>query len=297
MCIMVVKYSGLNSLYIKVKKVLQNSNIPIMSCDLDTLLDELLDIKWMCKRDAFNSAMISALNNIETMQLDHMAADKLRVCTMTIHITSSLSAIDIQEVKHLLITSDISTVLSKETEINDTNSFYNSVTLKLKEGKKKYAIKLFKNGSFHLTGFVNITDATDAVNKLLGILDPAASIMDFNVQMINTCVKIRSMLNIPAAQDVFKRTFLGVYYDTERHPGLKVLVPTSERNVTCIIFRTGNVLLTGIKDPLSLWLAYSTIMKLLDNNHLGVLCDNTAEPQRKRPRREVKSFDYLKYVS
>lgn len=267
-----------------------------MSNDLETLLDEMLGIVWISKRDNFESSMTDCLNYIQHMCLANITTDTLRVCTMTIHVTSSLTSVDIAHAKNTLGASNVSSLLSKEVTINDTNSFYNSITLKMKEGKKNFAVKLFRNGSFHLTGFVSMTDALGVVEKVLSVLDSEATITDFNVQMINTCVKVHGALDLTVLQRVLKDTPHNAYYDKERHPGLKLVVQVLGRSITCIIFRTGSMILTGIKDPSELRVVYSIIMDILDHHHTDVYNANPQEPPLKKTRRAFKSFDYSKFV-
>lgn len=207
----------------------------------------------------------------------------LQICTITVHIKSSLEKIRVVEVNNLDLT-----FLGTDVEINQTNSFYNSTTIRFKTmEKKKRAIKVFNNGSLHVTGYNNLTEAIKSGEKVLKLLDDSAVVNTFKIQMMNTCVKSIVGLDLNELTKVFEMTQHITSYDVERHPGLKVKVKCGNRYVTLLIFRTGSVLITGVQQPGELLVAFRELVDILDRNDDVWVLEHLAKKHKVE-----KGFDY-----
>jgi TATA-box binding protein (TBP) (component of TFIID and TFIIIB) len=201
-------------------------------------------------------------------------------------------SIDIPTVTEKLKTIELP--ISETITINDTKSFYNSVTLTF-IGPKRRSVKIFKNGTFHVTGGTSLSNTLDLVLTIISALQLDINITDFKINMINTCVKIPIYLDMPS----LLRVFPYAHYDKERHAAMKVKIQCeqSSRSTTVLIFRTGNILITGIQKPRELTEAYRFVMGAIDTHYEHVTCEpgENNEPVRKK-QKIGKTFNYNEFI-
>lgn len=172
----------------------------------------------------------------------------------------------------------------------------------------KQAVKVFCNGSLHITGVKNIKDALYLAEVFVTMIeliyggDGGSSmfkIIGFEVQLINFYFKLPGMMddkdNVLVLIDVMKKlrqtTNYSVTYNNERHAGVIVRAPT----FTLLIFDTGNVIICSIKDPIEL-----TEAKEFIQNKIFCLTDECMNKRYcsvyKKHEKEKNNFDYAKYL-
>jgi TATA-box binding protein (TBP) (component of TFIID and TFIIIB) len=231
--------------------------------------------------------MDDALQQIEARRhACPLKLNSLRVCTMTVNIRTDGPESDIDEgtVRH---------IFGETAEINTAKSFNNCKTIRFREDGKKRAIKVFCNGSFHVTGYSKLEDSIEAVRK---IIDPPKTISTVNIQMMNTLIKSEYHFQLRELYDAFKHDgTITVNYDPERHAGLhvKVVCPKTERKVTIIIFRTGSVLITGVQNAEELLCGYFKFESLMTAYLRYAI---TPTPEEDRPVKRKRKFDYAEYL-
>lgn len=208
--------------------------------------------------------------------------DKPRICTMTVFIKSSLQYINITNLDE----AKIKGLLNDTVIINSNKSFYNSVTIRYKENSKGRAIKVFRNGNLHITGFNKLEDAESIGDKILDMFDGTARMEEVKIQMMNSCFRMDTEFNLLELYEEFKQTPHLVKYDRERHAGLQVKILYNNRWITVIVFRTGNILITGVKSMQELEYGYQEIVRLLQPR-----LEDEGEPVSKRQKID-KAFDY-----
>ena len=152
--------------------------------------------------------------------------------------------------------------------------FHNQLPLVARSGK---AVKLFHNGSIHITGCASPIEFLAIVADLCGFLPtvcsmPRPRLEAFDTQMINAnfllCApggdhvklrpkRLRAELSRGAAQADF---------ETERHPGVKLTVCGGDggKVATVMVFQTGSVQISGAKHPSHIAAAYEDTCARLD---------------------------------
>lgn len=155
-------------------------------------------------------------------------------------------------------------------------SFYNQVSLFYKDDVSKKNIKVFKNGKLHITGEKDVREnvliASDVCRILERIFDREPSsvqIVDFNIQMINTNFRMSHGFILKAFKETVARLpdVPRATYDPETYPGLNIkLKLANEAQVTVLVFNTGNVIVTGLRNFEGLAEAYVRFVEFVDAN-------------------------------
>lgn len=154
----------------------------------------------------------------------------------------------------------------EEKPANNTGFGHNSITLvMMNDGdgaleKKEITIKVFQNGVFHLTGVLNELYDRSSMRKLLAILETckeswkeevdAPQIIDRRVVLMNYTTELIPKQTIPreALHTAIRNANLNdivSYYDPDVYPGVKIHI--GDDKWTAKVFRTGKIILTGVK--------------------------------------------------
>lgn len=216
----------------------------------------------------------------------------------------------------------------KECFFPSRKTFMNSVIFTLKDDNnphsKKVAIKCFKNGSLHITGVrsieraITIAQVMCAFYELMHELhspatqasqasqDSTYTIKNFDVQLVNTHftvdvgnghLRLQNILNV-----CLKESQHLCMYNNERHAGVIIKYLTeSMRNLSIIVFESGNVLICAFCDCDEYLEAWRYITRFLDSHWDEIWQENggPSEPRAKANARKGKTcggFDYGKYI-
>jgi TATA-box binding protein (TBP) (component of TFIID and TFIIIB) len=208
-------------------------------------------------------------------------------------------------------------------------SFYNCIIFSYRDGKEKAsspAIKVFSNGTLHITGLKTITEVL-AISELFCRIfeivsgegqEPSVvkdfkgqkpfSVEDFRVQLVNSHFKIPSLPHI--SLDKLHRHLLTetqhlCRYNRENHAGLIIRMDldtpgaTTLRHISVIIFESGNVIISAFTHSSELIRAYEFVVGFLKKHAASVAevdAHEATAPIAKRRRRTVEGFDYGKYI-
>lgn len=153
-------------------------------------------------------------------------------------------------------------------------TFYNQVSVWFADETSKKNVKIFRNGNLHITGEKSLArniDIADEICSTLSILFRCERYaVDFDVQMINTNFRLSVGLVLGSLRDALANKVSSVTkasYDPETYPGLNCKYrTTSGRDVSLLIFNSGNVIITGIKDFKEFYEAYVMITGFVDDH-------------------------------
>ncbi len=170
--------------------------------------------------------------------------------------------------------------------------------------KNNKAIKLFSNGSLHITGAKSGDDAKDIIDKVTRVLTCILAAktpiihkeQSFDVQMINTNFSVDRAINLTALQSVLKSKYNTTAFTKDKYPGLKFKSTSSEnkKKFTTIVFVTGNIIITGARCADAIYDAYEFITNVVENNlgevelvgYQNAKKRKAGEPPKKRGRKK-----------
>ena len=120
--------------------------------------------------------------------------------------------------------------------------------------EKEITVKLFQNGVFHITGVLDDLYDADAVSVILRMireycpdaLTPTEGTMERRVVLMNYKTRLQGVVSIAREklyQDL-RESGTKVAYEPSVYPAVKIYFP--DRKWIAKVFRTGNVILTGM---------------------------------------------------
>lgn len=152
------------------------------------------------------------------------------------------------------------------------------------------SVKVFHNGSVHVTGCGSPLEFLEVMDALRGFVDVTvgldAHLVSFDIQMVNTMFVAtdpatrRPLTVAPAA--LLRRTgaSLRADFDTERHPAVKLpLTVDGAKRATVCVFQTGSVSIMGARSPGDIAAAFRMATGVLDR-HAGAVCRPGAKALR-----------------
>jgi TATA-box binding protein (TBP) (component of TFIID and TFIIIB) len=158
---------------------------------------------------------------------------------------------------------------AKKDKKNTSNTGFghNSITIVMMNDadgtlpKKEITVKIFQNGMFHLTGILDDNYDRDTMKNLVEILEndcrpsfkeeiEKTEILNRRVVLMNYTTKLTSNQTIPREalhNGIRNAKFENIvsYYDPDVYPGVKIHIGTNKW--TANVFRTGKIILTGIR--------------------------------------------------
>lgn len=187
----------------------------------------------------------------------------MRVCRASILIALSLVEGE----------SPLTEVKSKPRKRKQSTAFYNQITIC--HGRK--SVKVFNNGSMHITGCTSPTEFVDVASTVCALLGDVAGLeskagtegihlTDFSIQMINLNFAAGTHVYLKRLRDVCTSMGFVASYDADVYPGLNVKLPVDGQRVTVLIFRSGKIIITGAKKSCHLQQAHEIITRVLDDN-------------------------------
>jgi TATA-box binding protein (TBP) (component of TFIID and TFIIIB) len=156
---------------------------------------------------------------------------------------------------------------SKRTK-GPAKAFYNQLTIKA----KTTSIKLFSNGSVHVTGaksLVHFADVMDRVCAALGAMLPRQpSLESASISMINAIFCTARKLPLRVLRQAFEVAGHAASYDPDAYPGMNAKITSlcgdDSKIVTVMIFTTGNVIISGAKSPEHIANVYHIVCTVID---------------------------------
>lgn len=259
------------------------------------------------KAQAFTAEMNSTLKRLP---------QKPTISTMTIAFTMA-SPIDLDLLTDQFPTQPIKDFITSVLQSTDAlkmktkgKNFSNSLVFKYNypyhpKAASVKAVKVFCNGSLHLTGFKSVQHALEAADIFTTLLELVAggtgiddmyNITDFNIQLINAYYKI------PQVQDKHQinmeeyYTLLSNYtefftsYNSDHYAGIMLKTP----EFSVMTFASGSIIISAITTPQQLEKAVNYISAFTDKHVLE--CITTTPIDKTKKRKLDANFDYGKYI-
>lgn len=175
-------------------------------------------------------------------------------------------------------------------------TFYNQVTLTYNDTYSTKSVKVFPNGSIQVAGCCDLFDCKRVITQLKYIfkefLDMEVELENetFRVVMINSNFSLNYNLNLMKVADWFEEysDIFKVSFEPDRYSAVKIKFKPAHdmKEITCSIFSTGKIIITGAETLKEIAFGYNII-----NQHI-----NENPYIRVSPTEETDVFDnYLGY--
>jgi TATA-box binding protein (TBP) (component of TFIID and TFIIIB) len=156
------------------------------------------------------------------------------------------------------------------------NKFFNQITFETYEAFSKKSIKIFPNGSVHVTGCSDLIDCRAILKKLSAVINHLIPGQDYDIDtyyiaMINGNFSMRSFtLNLRTVIELFGE-------DASFNPETYSSVKIKRKDITISVFASGSVIITGAKDTDQLLEAYSFLASELTKAKLDTVENRDTE--------------------
>ena len=167
--------------------------------------------------------------------------------------------------------------------LNNTTAFYNQITLKCEDVSTK-SVKLFSNGSVQIAGARDLFDCKRIISQLSWICKKFANIADppkdFRVVMINSNFSLNSTLNLMSVAKHFSQASLfKTTFQPDRYSAVKIKFKPAEdmKEITCSIFSTGKIIITGAETLKEIAFGYNVIV-----SHINERMDLRVAPTQEK---------------
>jgi TATA-box binding protein (TBP) (component of TFIID and TFIIIB) len=153
-------------------------------------------------------------------------------------------------------------------------TFYNQVTLTYHDTYSTKSVKVFPNGSIQVAGCCDLFDCKRVITQLVYIfkmfldLDVEVSNDSFRVVMINSNFSLNYNINLIKVANWFEEysDIFRVSFEPDRYSAVKIKFKPAEdmKEITCSIFSTGKIIITGAETLKEIAFAYNII-----NQHIN----------------------------
>ena len=153
-------------------------------------------------------------------------------------------------------------------------TFYNQVTLTYHDTYSTKSVKVFPNGSIQVAGCCDLFDCKRIITQLVHIfktfldLKIEVPVDSFRVVMINSNFSLNYNINLMKVADWFEEydDIFKVSFEPDRYSAVKIKFKPSEdmKEITCSIFSTGKIIITGAETLKEIAFGYNII-----NQHIS----------------------------
>jgi TATA-box binding protein (TBP) (component of TFIID and TFIIIB) len=203
----------------------------------------------------------------------------IKITTITM-VSNFLQNIDIKRLRAIF--EDIGIYRMKRAGSNTSGfewklkptTFYNQVTLTYHDTYSTKSVKVFPNGSIQVAGCCDLFDCKRIITQLIHIfkvfldMDVKVTSDTFRVVMINSNFSLNYNINLMKVSDWFERynDIFKVSFEPDRYSAVKIkFKPAHEmKEITCSIFSTGKIIITGAETLKEIAFAYNII-----NQHIN----------------------------
>jgi TATA-box binding protein (TBP) (component of TFIID and TFIIIB) len=183
----------------------------------------------------------------------------------------------------------------KTKKKKDIRSFENQLTFEIRVNDiKKINVKIFKNGSFQMTGCKSMKDCNTVLNKLIYRLSKVYAVIEdnkivekvfmddidkegikvfgFKIDMINSNFKVPYLINREALYNILLDQKINCRYEPCIHACVNIKFPieneitskNEQKIVSIFVFQSGNIIITGAKTRDHIISSYNYITNILD---------------------------------
>jgi TATA-box binding protein (TBP) (component of TFIID and TFIIIB) len=208
----------------------------------------------------------------------------IKITTITM-ISNFIQQIDIKRLRAIF--EDIGTYKMKRCGPDSETSrgfewklkpttFYNQVTLTYHDSYSTKSVKVFPNGSIQVAGCCDIFDCKRIITQLVYIfktflnLDVNIPLDSFRVVMINSNFSLNHNVNLIKVTNWFERynDIFKVSFEPDRYSAVKIKFKPAHdmKEITCSIFSTGKIIITGAETLKEIAFAYNIINQHINEN-------------------------------
>ena len=169
---------------------------------------------------------------------------------------------------------------SKKRSNVSTKTFYNQMTF----DAGGPSVKIFSNGAVQFTGAkspVHFLDVMDRVCETLTLVlgDARIDLASCDIKMINAVFSASRVLPLGVLRQALADAGHTASYDPDGYPGVnaKVLVPGLEKPITVLLFSSGNVIVSGAKNPDHVASTYRIVCTVIEAMRLETPASPLAE--------------------
>jgi len=205
----------------------------------------------------------------------------IKITTITM-VSNFLQNIDIKRLRAIF--EDIGIYRMKRSGSNTSGfewklkptTFYNQVTLTYHDTYSTKSVKVFPNGSIQVAGCCDLFDCKRIITQLIHIfrvfldMDVKVTSDTFRVVMINSNFSLNYNINLMKVSDWFERynDIFKVSFEPDRYSAVKIkFKPAHEmKEITCSIFSTGKIIITGAETLKEIAFGYNIINQHINEN-------------------------------
>jgi TATA-box binding protein (TBP) (component of TFIID and TFIIIB) len=157
-------------------------------------------------------------------------------------------------------------------------TFYNQVTLTYHDTYSTKSVKVFPNGSVQVAGCCDLFDCKRIITQLTQIFKTFHVLCDtdtisaesFRVVMINSNFSLNYNVNLMKVADWFEEydDIFKVSFEPDRYSAVKIKFKPAHdmKEITCSIFSTGKIIITGAETLKEIAFAYNIINRHINEN-------------------------------
>jgi len=155
-------------------------------------------------------------------------------------------------------------------------TFYNQVTLSYHDSYSTKSVKVFPNGSVQVAGCCDLFDCKRVITQLVYIfkmflnMDFELPVDSFRVVMINSNFSLNYNVNLIKVANWFEEydDIFKVSFEPDRYSAVKIKFKPAEdmKEITCSIFSTGKIIITGAETLKEIAFAYNIINQHINEN-------------------------------
>jgi len=155
----------------------------------------------------------------------------------------------------------------------DDTAFYNQISIRTRDFYSQKSVKIFPNGTVHLSGGNSPSDGERILKQVSFIMKETLELEElpvlnpFEVSMINSNFDFNIVVNSHKVRDRFaKMTGFKVSYEPDRYSAVKIKFKPAEnmKKVTVSVFKSGSILIGGANKLEELSTAYDIILTCMD---------------------------------
>jgi|SRR5210317_1771191 TATA-box binding protein (TBP) (component of TFIID and TFIIIB) len=155
-------------------------------------------------------------------------------------------------------------------------TFYNQVTLTYHDTYSTKSVKVFPNGSIQVAGCCDLFDCKRIITQLTHIfktflgMSNTIPVESFRVVMINSNFSLNYNINLIEVSNWFEEynDIFKVSFEPDRYSAVKIKFKPSQemKEITCSIFSTGKIIITGAETLKEIAFGYNIINQHINEN-------------------------------
>jgi len=164
--------------------------------------------------------------------------------------------------------------------------FHNQVSMFADNYMSRKSVKLFPNGSVHMTGGADLVECHDLYAQVATVVSRATggplrpTPPTYTIHMINSNFSLNCVVNLNEVFHAFVRGGHDATFNPCRYSAVKVkILPSGKtKTITASIFNSGKIIVTGGTVLADLADVYNTIVMTMDANRPHVVVEPQPEP-------------------